>query len=199
MLIKVKKAADLKENSVTDEAVYENRPRRHFLQKAAGLTLGIPLAQSLGFIPERSLANSSKESTLKARKTDYQVKDTDRPLTPEKLALTYNNFYEFSLDKEEVSKKVEKWNLQKPWTVEVSGIKGGTKTFDVDQLVTMGGGLEERIYRFRCVEAWSMVLPWIGFSLGELIKKLEPDSTARYIYFETFSDKKIGTNIGALP
>lgn len=192
MLIKIKKDSDLSENNVTDEVVYLNRPRRQFLQKAAALSFGLPFLNPLD-------STASTDATLQFRKTSFEVKESDRPLTAEKLALSYNNFYEFSLDKEGVSKNVEKWKVQTPWTVEVSGIKGGKKTFDVDQLIKMAGGLEERIYRFRCVEAWSMVLPWVGFSLAELIKKLEPDSSAQYVYFETFSDKKIGANMSLLP
>lgn len=196
MLIKVKKDSQISENAVTDERVYLNRPRRQLIQKAALFSATLPFASSLNFLTNNAFA---KEGNAQVRKSNYEVKDSNRTLTEEKWALSYNNFYEFSLDKEEVAKKVEKWTVHKPWTVEIAGIKGGKKTYDVDQLIQMGGGLEERIYRFRCVEAWSMVLPWTGFSLATLIQKLEPDSSAQYVFFETFSDKRIGSNIALLP
>lgn len=120
-------------------------------------------------------------------------------VTKESLATSYNNFYEFSLDKEEVKSKVENWKLDPNWEVHVSGLVEKPKSYKVPELIKLGGGTEERIYRFRCVEAWSMVVPWQGFSLGKLIENLNPSNKAKYIKFETFSDKKIGPNIAMLP
>lgn len=120
-------------------------------------------------------------------------------VTKEELATSYNNFYEFSLDKDEVKKKVENWKLDPNWKVEISGLVDKNKSFTVPELIKMAGGTEERVYRFRCVEAWSMVVPWQGFSLAKLIEQLKPNPKAKYIRFETFSDKKIGPNISALP
>ena len=114
MLIKVKKNSQLSENLITNEADYVNRPRRQLIQKAALLSASLPLTQGLHFLANSAFAKTTPaESKLSVRKTNYDVKDSDRSLTEEKLALTYNNFYEFSLDKEEVSKKVEKWNTER--------------------------------------------------------------------------------------
>lgn len=189
MIIKTKPSWELSENLVTDEWIYLNRRQllKSSLAMAGALSMGslwpwTAQAQSLNF----------KKNPL------YLVNDADRPLTSEKDITSYNNFYEFSLDKNEVQDKVKNWKVQNPWLVEISGLKSGKKTYDLDQLIKMAGGLEERIYRFRCVEAWSMVIPWVGFSLAELIKKLEPQSKAKFVRFETFSDRKIGTNMSSL-
>ena len=187
MLIKTKKSWEVSEQQVTEEWVYLNR--RQLLQLG-----GTSVIMSTLF-NDWSWAKSLQYTT----NSSFKVEDKDRELTKEKLATSYNNFYEFSLDKDAVKDKVEKWNLTAPWKIEVSGLKDKTKTFDVDELIKMSGGLEERIYRFRCVEAWSMVIPWVGFPLANLIKKLNVDPKAKYVQFQTFSDKKIGTNMGNLP
>jgi sulfoxide reductase catalytic subunit YedY len=194
MLTRVKKSWEIPENQTTPEELYLNR---RTLLKMAGLSAaGIVMS---GFIPEAWAKEELKKLTFKKNET-YKVLDKDRPLTKEELATSYNNFYEFSLDKNEVQEKVKAWKLASPWKIEVSGLKGANKTFDVDSLTKLvTGGLEERIYRFRCVEAWSMVVPWTGVSLAELIKKLDPSPKARYIKFQTFDDKKIGTNMASLP
>lgn len=121
-------------------------------------------------------------------------------LTEEKLALSHNNFYEFSLDKAEVKNKVESWKLDTAsWRVEVTGLVDKAGKYSIEDLIKMAGGSqEERVYRFRCVEAWSMVLPWGGFELGKLVTALKPQSKARYIVFQSFKDSKIGPNIDRL-
>lgn len=163
------------------------------------LTAGFSAAGLItqGLIPEAWAKEELKKLQFK-KNTSYQVNDKARPLTKEGLATSYNNFYEFSLDKNEVQEKVKNWSLG-PWKIEISGLAGGNKTFDVDSLTALAGGLEERIYRFRCVEAWSMVVPWVGFPLAELIKKLNPGSKAKYIQFRSFDDRKMGTNMNKLP
>jgi len=192
MFTRTKKSWEISENFVTPEELYLNR---RSLLKAAGVSSAAALASA--YIPEAWAKDELKK--LQFKKNDkYVVTDKDRPLTKEELATSYNNFYEFSLDKDEVRKKVENWKLG-PWKIDISGTKSSNKSFDVDGLSALAGGLEERIYRFRCVEAWSMVVPWTGFPLAELIKKLEPNSKAKYVRFQTFDDKKIGTNIGNLP
>lgn len=185
----------ISENQVTPEEVYLNRRqlmKTGTLASAAGW-LGLHL-------PEISWAKDESKKLVFRQNKSFVVSDKDRSLTKEELATSYNNFYEFSLDKGEVKPKVEKWKLPESWKVEITGLKGGaTKTLDVQGLTQLAGGLEERIYRFRCVEAWSMVIPWTGFSLAELIKKLDPDPKAKYVRFQTFDDQKIGTNMKALP
>lgn len=189
MLIKVPPSWTISENETTPETTYFNR--RSLLKGvgAASLLSAFPIEFAQAY-PELKKLDAKKNSS-------YEVKD--RPLTKEDLATGYNNYYEFSLDKNEVKQKVSSWNLTDEWKIEISGLKGGTKIFDVHGLTKLVGGLEERIYRFRCVEAWSMVVPWTGFALAELIKKLDPNSKAKYVQFQTYSDRKIGTNMSRLP
>lgn len=193
MPIKNKPSWSISENEVTPEEIYLGR--RSLLKAAAGMGGGLLLSS---YVPEAWAKVELKKLSYKKNEA-YKVLDKDRPLTSEEFSGNYNNFYEFSLDKGEVAKKVESWNLKAPWKIEVKGLKGGDKTFDVDSLTKLAGGLEERIYRFRCVEAWSMVVPWTGFSLAELIKKLEPSPKAKFVKFQTFADEKIGPNMAKLP
>jgi sulfoxide reductase catalytic subunit YedY len=110
----------------------------------------------------------------------------DRDVTPEKYNLTYNNFYEFS-----TNKRLDASALKtRPWMVKLDGLVEKEQTVDIDTLIkTMG--LEERLYRHRCVEAWSMAIPWTGFPLKKLVAFAKPLSSASYVRFETFLDKKM--------
>jgi sulfoxide reductase catalytic subunit YedY len=127
--------------------------------------------------------------------------ETKLPTTPSKYSAigltpttfkditTYNNFYEFGTDKGDPSHNA--WRLKtRPWSVKVTGLVQKPKTFDIDTLLKLRP-MEERIYRFRCVEAWSMVIPWAGYSLSEFIKQCEPLSSARYVQFLSFDDPKV--------
>jgi len=107
-------------------------------------------------------------------------------LTPEEAVTNYNNYYEFTVDKEGVAGMAQDFKTE-PWTVEVGGLVNNPKTYGVDELLSRFTQ-EERIYRLRCVEAWSMVIPWIGFSLGALLKEVEPTSKAQYVRFQTLYD-----------
>ena len=127
----------------------------------------------------------------------FQSIPSDHPLTDEKLSLSYNNFYEFSLDKNEVEQKVQKWTVG-DWNVDVSGLVRKPKSWKVSEIISHFP-LEERTYRFRCVEAWSMVVPWIGFPLSQWIKEMQPDPAAKYIKFTSFGDSKVMPNISSLP
>jgi sulfoxide reductase catalytic subunit YedY len=106
--------------------------------------------------------------------------------TPLRDVTTYNNFYEFGLDKDEPARRSGTLKTR-PWTVTVDGEVGKPMTVDVDQL-RRWFPVEERIYRMRCVEAWSMVIPWVGFPLGDLLRRVEPTSRARYVAFTTLLD-----------
>ena len=186
MLIKAKKKWELKENQVTDEWVYQQR--RHLLK------LGGSAVLASAFLNDWSWA---KDFAFKP-KGNFKTVPPDRNLTKEADATGYNNFYEFSLGKEEVKNEVKAWKMHDPWKIEISGLNGKDKTLTVEDLVKLTGGQEERIYRFRCVEAWSMVIPWIGIPLAEVVKKLDPNSKAKFIKFQTFADRK-GTNMSSLP
>jgi methionine sulfoxide reductase catalytic subunit len=174
MLIKNRPSWQISENEVTPESIYHDR--RRFIQD--GMAAMAAFAVNPGFAKV----------------------DSDRKLTKEELATSYNNFYEFSLDKGEVKSKVDSWKLnEKDWKVEVTGLVEKKKSYSIEELAKLGGGEEERIYRFRCVEGWSMVLPWDGFELGKLIKALKPKPSAKFVVFQSFNDHKIGPNMGSLP
>jgi sulfoxide reductase catalytic subunit YedY len=173
-------------DSVTPEFLFLNR--RRFMQASAlalsAAAMPLPLRAAKSFFPAK--ANEK-----------YKISD---PLTKESIATSYNNFYEFSLEKGEVKEKAEKWAIANPWKVEIGGLAGDKKTRTVEELIDLAGGsVEERIYRFRCVEAWSMVVPWSGFPLAKLIEKLKPQKGAKYVKFTTFGDKAVGPNIGKMP
>ncbi len=112
----------------------------------------------------------------------------DRPLTPEEIAGRYNNFYEFTVEKERVWELAQGYPVD-PWTIEVTGMVRQPRTLGLDDLFTRFP-LEERLYRFRCVEAWAMQVPWTGFPLRLLIDYLEPLPSARYVRFVSFEDRK---------
>ena len=107
-------------------------------------------------------------------------------MTDEIVAATYNNYYEFTTSKSRVWQKVEKFRAR-PWEVEISGLVEKPMTLDVDDLIKQMP-LEERIYRFRCVEAWAMVVPWIGFPMKALLEKVQPKADAKYVRMLTFLD-----------
>lgn len=112
----------------------------------------------------------------------------ERPLTPQKIAASYNNFYEFTTAKERVWELAEGYPVA-PWKVEVAGLVKKPRTLDLDDLMTRFP-LEERLYRFRCVEAWAMQVPWTGYPLRRLIELIEPLGSAKYVRFTSFQDEE---------
>ncbi len=138
-----------------------------------------------------SQASATEPSARALASTDPEMakayRTTERANTFDEIA-HYNNYYEFSTDKEGVADMVGKF-VTRPWTVEVGGLVGKPKVFDLDDLLEISPP-EERIYRMRCVEAWSMVIPWDGFSLSKLLDRVEPLSSAKYVAFQTVVDRK---------
>jgi sulfoxide reductase catalytic subunit YedY len=114
------------------------------------------------------------------RNEALSLKDTP---TKWEAATTYNNFYEFGVDKDDPAREGHRLQTR-PWTLKVEGLVGKPKTFDIDELIRLFP-LEERVYALRCVEAWSMIIPWVGFPLGALLKRVEPTSQARFVEFTT--------------
>ena len=172
-------------DSVTPEWAF--RRRRDFMKGSLLAGLG-------AFFSRLSFA----ESDLKFNKNPkFQSAPSNHALTDEKLATTYNNFYEFSLDKNEVAQKVGNWKIG-DWNVDVGGLTKKPRKWKLDEIISHFP-LEERIYRFRCVEAWSMVLPWVGFPLLLWIKEMQPSPDAKFIKFTSFSDSKAMPNISSLP
>lgn len=170
---------------VTPEHIYQER--RRFIGHSS---LWIAAAGLGGWLPQRVFGKPNPA---------YAVDDPSRPLTSEKLATSYNNFYEFSLEKDGPKDLVDKWTVKSPWTVEVKGLVEQKKTYKLEELMEMAGPTEERVYRFRCVEAWSMVVPWTGFELSKLIAKLKPKSTAKYVAFTSHANPNDFPNIKKMP
>lgn len=125
-------------------------------------------------------AQAAQAAALKAAQSPY---DPGEPLTPQTDVTRYNNFYEFGSGKSDPSTRSEAFKPE-PWTLEVGGLVAKPKTFDLDAL-RKNFALEDRVYRMRCVEAWSMVIPWVGFSLSALLDQVEPLASAKYVAFET--------------
>ena len=140
--------------------------------------------------PAAEIPKGEKLVTVPTTLTEEKIKNgyavTDR-LTPLEDITNYNNFYEFSTSKGSVA-SAAKGFVTKPWTVTVEGLVNKPRTFDLEEL--LGYTQEERIYRLRCVEGWSMVIPWIGFPLSEVLNKVEPLGQARYVAFQTLLDPK---------
>ncbi|MDD2868032.1 protein-methionine-sulfoxide reductase catalytic subunit MsrP [Neomegalonema sp.] len=124
-------------------------------------------------------SGQARAAPLEAAKGGY---DPGEPLTPQKDVTSYNNFYEFGSGKSDPARNSGPFRPE-PWTLEVGGLVAKPRTFDLDAL--RGLGLEERVYRMRCVEAWSMVIPWVGFSISALLDQVEPLASAKYVAFET--------------
>ena len=168
MLIRIPRGWEIPEREATPESVYLNRRQ---LLAAAGF-LGV----------EGLLAAATTNSPYPAKRNPQFT--LDRPITEEWAAIGYNNFYEFNEeDKTAVKDMVGNFHVS-PWKIEVKGLVRQPRTYDVDDLVrTMP--LEERLYRHRCVEAWSMAVPWTGFQFSELIKQVDPKPEAKYVRFES--------------
>lgn len=164
-------SASILPSEITPEALYLNR--RQLMQGAAAAGLaGLGVAWSS---PAAALAD------LKYRRNDaLSLKES--PNTYEEIT-TYNNFYEFGMDKSDPSRNSGRFKV-KPWTVAVKGEAEVTGTYALEDLLKPHA-LEERIYRLRCVEAWSMVIPWVGIPLGDLLKRFKPTSKAKYVAFKT--------------
>jgi sulfoxide reductase catalytic subunit YedY len=171
----------LRASDITPQAVYLSR--RHLLQGFAA-TAGISW---LGTAGAQGSARPGKLAPLPAtRSTLAGAVTMDKP-TPYADASTYNNFYEFGTDKSDPARYAGTLK-PRPWTVAIEGEIKKPGTFDLDALMKLGA-MEERIYRLRCVEGWSMVIPWVGFSLAELVKRVEPTGNAKYVQFLTLADK----------
>ena len=168
-----------KSSEITDEKVYLDR--RAFMVGGVAALAGAGLATPEGVgaaPPAPALARLAA-----TRNPAYVVAD---PPTKVQDATTYNNFYEFGVNKEDPAAHAHTLR-PRPWTVQVDGLVAKGKTFDIDELLRAFPP-EERVYGLRCVEGWSMVIPWIGFPLAALLKRVEPMSKARYVEFTTLLD-----------
>lgn len=184
MLIKTKKRSDCSENEVTDQSVYLNR--RQFMKVTGGTALGLGFGKAFAALqsgnplaPPAPIASAFDNIA----ETPYGRGET---VTPYDVSTSYNNFYEFGYGKGDPAKKAGALQTR-PWSITVEGEADITGVFDLDDIIKEAA-LEERIYRLRCVEAWSMVIPWVGIPLADVLKKFKPTSKAKFVYFETLHD-----------
>jgi methionine sulfoxide reductase catalytic subunit len=178
MFIRTPKSWELPESAATPEPVY--RDRRAFLKM---LGLG---AAATALTTREALATTAGFPT----KVNEAFRDPALKPTAYELITSYNNFYEFGTDKADPKPNANQGWKTDPWTVEVAGLCNHPQKIDANDLVGKMGGAEQRVYRFRCVEAWSMVIPWDGFPLAKLIAFADPKPEAKYVKFTSFLDKK---------
>lgn len=179
----IKKASGISSSEITPRTVYLNR--RRFLAGAAlaGAATVAGLASRELEAPRLTAEASGKIDGLE--KSSFSTSEKE---TPYKDITNYNNFYEFSTDKYEPAELAKNFKAR-PWTVTIDGQVSKKQTLDVDAIIKMAAP-EERIYRHRCVEGWSIVVPWVGFSLSELIRRASPLGSARFVEFTTLEDPK---------
>ena len=172
MLLRTRRTSEPRTSEITPKAVYLNR--RRFMHGVGAAAAGLMLAPALSL---RSMAAPNFSDIAKG------AYGSDEDLTPFDSVTTYNNFYEFGTGKEDPAKNSHDFK-PRPWTVSVDGAVENPGVYDVDDLIAPHR-LEERVYRLRCVEGWSMVIPWVGVPLGEVIARLGPRSGAKFVAFET--------------
>lgn len=166
--------SDISENDVTPKALFDSR--RDFMR----LTMGALAFAGLGLKASETWASEALQTMINP---DFRL---DEPPTAFEKIKSYNNFYEFSTDKEEPQHLAGSLKTR-PWTVRIEGEVHKPRTFDIEDILKLAP-LEERIYRFRCVEAWSMIVPWVGFPLSTLLKTVDPTGNAKFVEFVSLSD-----------
>jgi sulfoxide reductase catalytic subunit YedY len=177
----IRKPSDFKDSDVTPKSVYLNRRR---LLTAGAAAAGAAVVGTWALSGDGVQAAGSPIAGI-AKKTNMAG---DEKLTPKEDVTSYNNYYEFGTDKGEPVRNAHTLKTS-PWQIAIGGMVGKPKTIDMDALMKVAP-IEERIYRHRCVEAWSMVIPWVGIPLSALLKQVEPTSSAKYVAFESLFDKK---------
>ncbi len=181
-------------SEITSERVYSER--RALIKLMAGGVAGVALAGWAGReAMAQAVVNPGKHAVLAGGKSAVAGAVTMDKITEYKDASTYNNFYEFGTDKADPARNAGTL-ATRPWTVSIEGLVKQPKTYGIDELLKLSAQ-EERIYRMRCVEGWSMVIPWVGYSLAELIKKVEPLGSAKYVEFVTLADPKTMPFVGS--
>ena len=179
----IKKPTDIASSEVTPKQLYVNR--RKFLVGAAVAGAAAATGLSLRRIASPPTVAEAKAKIDNVRKSSFSTSET---ITPFKDVTNYNNYYEFSTDKYEPAGLAKDFKTR-PWAVTIEGLVKNKQTLDVDSIIKLAAP-EERIYRHRCVEGWSIVVPWIGFPLSVLINKAEPLTKAKFVEFTTIYDPK---------
>ena len=176
MIIRIRKNSDIPSSEITPESAYINR--RKFLGASAGIGAAAFLA--------RGAAAAQSGAPAHAPPTPFPTPQDEEPNTFEEIT-SYNNFYEFGLDKKDPSKYAPSRLVTEPWTVKVDGLCNNPADYQLEDFISPST-IEDRTYRLRCVEAWSMVVPWRGFPLADVINRAEPTAAAKYVAFETLWD-----------
>ncbi len=178
MLLRTKSEHEIASSEITPRETY-----RTFQQTRRSLLAGMGAVAATAVLPRRAHAGTK----LSVKASSYTVPDRDT--TPEAKAQSYNNFYEFGEDKSDPAHNAGKMHIR-PWTVKVEGLVSKPQVLNIDDLLSYRP-LEQRIYRFRCVEAWSMVIPWDGYPLAELIKFIDPLPSAKFVQFISKQDSSV--------
>jgi methionine sulfoxide reductase catalytic subunit len=180
----IKRASDIRSSEITDRKLYLNR--REFIRAASGTAAAVATGLALGDAWVEAATPAAHGRKLEGvKKSPFS---TDEKQNKWEEITTYNNYYEFGVDKDSPSMLARNFKTE-PWTVTVDGECAKKGPMNLED-VLKGETLEERVYRHRCVERWSMVIPWIGFPLANFIKKCEPTAKAKYIEFQTLNDSK---------
>jgi sulfoxide reductase catalytic subunit YedY len=180
----IKHASDIPGSEITDKKLYLNR--REFIQAAAGTAL----AATTGVLALESVACAATPAAHGRKLANIQKSawSTTDPQNSWDQITTYNNYYEFGTDKDQPSELARNFKTE-PWTVSVEGECAKKAKWALEDILK-GQALEERVYRHRCVEGWSMIIPWVGFPLADFIKKCEPTSKAKFVKFTTLDDPR---------
>jgi sulfoxide reductase catalytic subunit YedY len=178
---------------VTPRRVYEGR--RELLRSLAAGAGGLALATWASRDALAEVPRPGKLAALPGARSGVAGAMTLEKMTPHADATSYNNYYEFGTDKSDPARNAGTLKTR-PWTVSVEGEIRKPKVYDLDELLKLST-MEERVYRMRCVEGWSMVIPWVGYSLSELIKRVEPTGNAKYVEFTTLADRNTMSGVGS--
>jgi sulfoxide reductase catalytic subunit YedY len=179
----IKRFSDLLLSEITEKSIYLNR--RKFIAGAALIGAGALVGAKLVNAPSAEGDVQGEAKLNVSKHTDYAGGEKQTPL---KDITNYNNFYEFGTDKYSPAKEAKSLRTR-PWSVAVEGLVRKPKAWDIDDILKLSP-LEERVYRHRCVEGWSMVIPWLGFPLSDFLKQTEPASKAKFVEFTTLYDPK---------
>jgi methionine sulfoxide reductase catalytic subunit len=187
----IRKASDIPASEITPEAVYIDR--RRFLGRAAGIGLAGALALAGCDAADAGASNAGAVATGRAGDGAGEEGPEEGPeagpgdeVTEERRVTEYNNFYEFGTDKSEPAENAKHFRTR-PWTVAVEGLVAKPAVYQIEDFVRPSK-VEERVYRFRCVEAWSAVIPWLGFPLADVLRRAQPLGSARYVELTTLHD-----------
>ncbi|KAF1047681.1 protein-methionine-sulfoxide reductase catalytic subunit MsrP [Xylophilus sp.] len=180
-------------SEITPRTVYE--ARRAWLRQMAAGAAGLPLAAWAARDAQAAFARPGKLPALQTVPSKAAGAGTDEAVTRYEDVTGYNNYYEFGLGKDDPARNAHTLRTS-PWTVEIDGLAAKPGKYAIEDLLKLSP-LEDRIYRLRCVEGWSMVIPWAGYSLSALLKRAEPLSSAKYVEFHTLADKATMPYVGS--